>query len=203
MKLKFAYPHIRSFPLIVLPIVLLVTSFSAQAEIDLSGTYTGVQFADNTDRFVDSSGIATEYNHGHIKAKYGWILNDSLSFEGHLGITSNSDERAGILTYGAYIRPNIDFGKFKLYGLLGLGGTYNYDDKLKDHSESGGSYGVGVEIFGSKDLAITLEYVSILDKSVNGGDLTFDTLGIGFTYYFTEDKSYFNKNRNKIKSIRY
>ena len=80
---------------------------------------------------------------------------------------------------------------------------HSYAENTDSQSEAGGSLGVGLEIFGSKDLAITFEFLRLIDKSINGADVTFDIVGVGFTYYFTEDKSYFNKNRDKIRSIRY
>ena len=118
-------------------------------------------------------------------------------------LTTNTTTSQGIITYGGYGRVDKDFDGYKIYGLLGFGGIYAYQDDVDDVTESSFSYGAGIEIFGSKSVAITLEYLSVLDKSVDGGDTTFSTFGAGFTYYFIEDKSYFNKNRNKIRSIRY
>ena len=118
-------------------------------------------------------------------------------------MTTNSGATQGIATYGAYLRLGKDYGQYKPYGLIGFSGIYAYEDNVDNVSETSGSYGAGLEIFGSKDLAITFEYLRMIDKSVDGGDSTFDAFGAGFTYYFTEDKSYFNKNRNKIRSIRY
>ena len=172
------------------------------AELDLTGIYYGIQFADSRDQFEDSSGKTTE-NRGHIKLKVGKILNEHVSLEGQLGGTTNTSTSQGILTYGGYARVDKDFDGYKLYGLLGFGGIHAFQDNVGDVTESSFSYGAGLEIFGSKHIAITLELVSILDKSVNGGDSTFSTIGAGFTYYFIEDKSYFNRNRNKIRSIRY
>lgn len=186
---------------------LLFASFavvhnSAIAEIEWTGLYSGLQFSDSTDEFKEVGGKDKD-NRGHLKAKLGKYLVNWLSVEGQFGMTTNSDTNRGIATYGVYVRPDLDLGQYKLYGLLGLGGLYAYEDNEENDSEVGFSYGVGLEIFGTKDIAVTFEYISLIDKSVDGGDRTFDTLGIGFTYYFTDDKSYFNKNRNKIRSIRY
>jgi hypothetical protein len=201
MKINFQSHFSRFVKLFTLTLIFSV-SFSANAEMDFSGTYTGLLFSNSKDKIKISSGHTTEYNRGHVRGKLGWIINDVISVEGQLGFTSNSDSKQGIITTGGYLRAGKDFGQYKLYGLLGLTNIYYYSDN-GNTSESGGSYGVGMEIFGSKDLAITLEYLSMVEKSINGGDFTFDALGLGFTYYFIEDKSYFNKNRNKIQSIRY
>jgi len=187
----------------VLLIALTGLSLPVAAEIDLTGLYAGVQFSSSKDQFVPDNGSKVNNNKGHMKAKLGKAINDLVSVEGQLGMTTNSGASQGIATYGAYLRVGKDFGQYKPYGLIGFSGIYAYQDNVDNVSETSGSYGAGLEIFGSKDLAITLEYIRMIDKSVDGGDLTFDTFGAGFTFYFTEDKSYFNKNRNKIRSIRY
>lgn len=201
MKIKFEPFLSRLVELFILTPIIFSLSQSAHAEMDFSGTYTGLLFSNSTDK-TKASSASTEINRGHVRGKLGWIINDVISVEGQLGFTSNSDSSKGIITTGGYLRAGKDFGQYKLYGLLGLTNLYYYSDN-GNTSESGGSYGAGIEIFGSKDLAITLEYLSMVDKSINGADFTFDALGLGFTYYFTEDSSYFNKNRNKINSIRY
>lgn len=175
----------------------------AHADIDFTGLYSGFQYSNSSDQFKSATAPDVTKDRGHLKVKLGKIVNDYLSFEGQLGITSDSSSSQGITTYGAYVNLNKVIDQYKFYGLLGLGGLHAYYKDIADVSESSFSYGVGLEIFGSKDLTVSFEYLSILDTSVNGGDLTFDALGIGFTYYFTEDTSYFNKNKNKVRSIRY
>lgn len=192
----------RPFSQLLLMMALCI-SYPAYAELDLTGLYSGLQYSDSTDEFKPDSGSSVKENRGHVKVKVGKLMNDIVAVEGQLGLTTNSTSSQGILTYGVYLRADKDYGQYKLYGLLGASGIYAYEDNVDSVSESSGSYGVGVEIFGSKNIAVTFEYLTLLDKSIDGGDLTFDTLGVGFTYYFTEDKSYFNKNRNKIDSIRY
>ncbi len=186
---------------LTLTLALIILSFSAQAEIELTGSYYGIQFSNSNYKLEYNSG-STETGYGHLKGKYGWVMNDTVSLEGQLGFTNSPEGAESLMVYGAYLRAGKNFGDYKLYGLLGLGGIYSYDAE-NNESEAGGSYGLGLEILGSKEVAITLEYLTVLNKSVDAGDLTFDSLGIGYTYYFVEDKSYFNKNRNKIKSIRY
>jgi len=187
----------------VLLIALTGLSLPVSAEIDMTGLYAGVQFSTSKDQFLPDTGPTVNNNKGHLKAKLGTAINDLVSVEGQFGMTTNSGATQGIATYGAYLRVGKDYGQYKPYGLIGFSGIYAYQDNADNVSEASGSYGAGLEIFGSKDLAITFEYIRMIDKSIDGGDLTFDTFGAGFTFYFTEDKSYFNKNRNKIRSIRY
>jgi hypothetical protein len=183
----------------------------AQAEISLTGLYGGFFLSDSTDEFTpEGGGDRVSQNRGLAKIKLGKELSDILAVEGQFGLTSSSDDKKAISIFGAYLRAGKDFGKVKIYGLLGFGSIYAYEDGFENVSESGGSYGVGIEIFGSKDLAITIEYIDLIDKSVDGGDpafgkgdLKFDITSIGFTYYFSEENSQFAKNRDKIRSIRY
>ena len=179
---------------------------SAFAELELSGTYAGFLYS-TSDYSLDAdvaSNDRTE-NWGHLKVKYGRMLNDVYSVEGQLGIIDNTNADHGVATYGVYLRVGKDMGQYKPYAMLGYSGFYLYSDNVdtKNQSELGFSYGVGLEIFGSKDLTVTFEYLSVLNMSADAGDLSFTTLGLGFTYYYSEDKSYFNKNSKKIRSIRY
>jgi len=194
-------PHIKQTAILLL-LAVAGLSTPAVAEIDLTGLYSGLQYSSS--EFKSVIGNSKEsVETGHIKAKLGKSINDILAVEGQFGLATNSNDKLGTLTYGAYLRAGKDFGQYKPYGLLGFSGYYSYADNEDSDSELGGSLGVGLEIFGSKDIALTFEYLRLMDKTIDGADVTFDTIGIGFTYYFTDDTSYFNKNRNKIRSIRY
>ena len=205
MKKDNSIASFQSWITVLISLCFLAISSTAAAEIDYTGTYWGIQFSESNDEFdsdIDSA-FDDEISRGHAKAKYGKMVSEYISWEGQLGLTTNSSENRGIITYGAYLRASKDLGDYRIYGLLGASGLHAYDDDLEDVTESGGSLGVGIEVFGSKTTAVTFEYLRMIDKSVDDGDFTFDTIGLGFTYYFVEDQSYFNKNRNKINSIRY
>jgi len=199
---KNKYSALRQTLSLFVFIITLTTYNMASAEIDLTGMYTGLIFSNSSYDLKTNSGKTSE-SWGHIKGKLGTSLNEWIDVEGQLGLTTNTDTKQGVFSYGAYLRIGQDLGQYKPYGLVGFSGYHLHEDGYGSETESGFSYGAGIEIFGSKDLTVTFEYLRLIDKSVDGGDLTFDTLGIGFTYYFTEDTSYFNKNRNKIRSIRY
>ena len=188
---------------ISLALISLLASTHVAAEIEFSGLYSGVFYSNSQLEFKPNGAARQTQNWGHAKVKLGYLINEFVSTEGQLGMTTNSDLDKGTLTYGAYLRASKKYGQYTPYALIGLGGYYSYAKNLDSTNETGLSYGVGLDIFGSKDLAISIEYLTVVNKSVNSADLTFDTLGVGFTYFFTEDTSYFNKNRNKIRSIRY
>lgn len=201
MKTKLC-PHINQPGILILLIALSGVSPAAIAEFDFSGLYSGLQYSSSEFKATSSSSKQSVSN-GHVKTKLGYIINDTFSFEGQFGLTTNTNDKQGTFTYGGYLRAGKDYGQYKPYGLIGFSGYHSYADNSDDASEAGGSLGLGLEIFGSKDLAITFEYLRLIDKTIEGADVTFDTFGLGFTYYFTEDKSYFNKNSNKVRSIRY
>lgn len=173
---------------------------AVQAELKYTGHYWGLMYSDSSLELDDKEDSTDSYeiSEGHFKGKYGYMLSDVVSFEAHLGAT-NSEEYVDLLTYGGYLRANWKRDGYQVYGLIGGSGVRTEDDE----TESGGSYGVGLEIFGSKTVAISFEYLTLFDKSVELGDLSYETLGIGFTYYFVDDTSQFNRNRNRIKSLRY
>jgi len=201
MKIIQRLLKLQSKTVLILCLTGASMSFPAYAEIDFSGMYAGLHYSDSA--FESKQDSSVNDNWGHIKGKLGKILNEDFSVEGQFGMTTNSDDEKGIATYGVYLRGGKDFGEYKPYGLLGLSGYHAYQDGFDSVSESSGSYGLGLEIFGSKNVAVTFEYIRMIDKEIDNEDITFDTVGLGFTYYFVEDKSYFNKNRNKVRSIRY
>ena len=192
---------------LLLLLSMLGIAMPAVAELELTGRYYGIQFT-NSDYEYDFDAVATtdfSESWNFIDGKYGSQLNDLVSLEGRLGISNNLNADHGVVTFGAYMRIGKNLGKYRPYGLLGASGIYIYEDDagLDDVDESGFSYGLGLEIFGSPNVALTFEILRGIDKSVDDGDLTFDSMGFGFNYYFSEESSTFTKNRNKIRSIRY
>ena len=195
-------PVIRRARSLLLPLLLLFVA-PTRAELELTGWYAGFMYSDSSEELVLNTGGTRSVNKGHVKVKSGKMLNEYLSVEGQFGMTTNTGDKRGRLSYGLYLRPDLDLGRYRLYALLGVSGFYDYHDVADNISESGASLGLGVEVFGSKDVALSLEYLRMIDKSVDEGDYVYDSIGLGFSYYFTDDTSYFSRNRNKIKSIRY
>ena len=187
--------------LVALP--LLFTLSSAQAELELNGWYTGFMYSDSSEKLDQNGGGTQAVSKGHLKLKSGKALNEYLSVEGQLGMAAGTGRKRGRFSYGLYLRPYMDFGSYRLYGLLGATGFYDYDDRQDNVSESGASWGIGIEVFGNKNAAISLEYLHMIDKTISQGDYVYESLGLGLSYYFMEDSSYFSRNRNRIESIRY
>ncbi len=206
--IKITGYSILKFSLIrLLSIGLLFYSLPAVAELDLTGWYTGAMYSDLKTTSEDSDfGTSEKDSSGHMKAKVGKQVSQYISFEGQLGATTNTDRDHGSFTLGVLLRGSTDLGQYKPYGLLGFTSIYSYaeiDGNDYSSSDSSVSYGVGLEIFGNKDLAISLEYLMMYEDSTDSIDVTTESIGIGFTYYFSTETSQFEKNRSKIKSIRY
>ena len=184
---------------------MLGIALPAAAELELTGKYYGIQFTNGDYELDIDNPVATDFKESwnFIDAKYGSQLNDLVSVEGRLGVSNNLGKDHGIVTLGGYLRIGKNLGRYRPYGLIGGSGIFIYEEGLDDYDESSFSYGAGIEIFGSPNVALTFEWLRGIDKSVDDGDLTFDSVGFGFNYYFSEESSIFNKNRNKIRSIRY
>jgi|GEM_PF-819862 len=190
--------------LIALFLVASMMVGQALAEPKLTGTYFG-GFYSNSDQSLDVPGAATfNRSRGHLKFKMGMALNEYIDLEGQLGATSDTGSNEGIITYGAYARLYKDFDNraYRAYGLVGVSGTEDMNS-ITDLSENGLSYGFGFEIFGSKNLSIGIEMIRMYDTSFNTGELSSDLVGLGVTYYLMEEGSIFDRNRDKIDSIRY
>lgn len=191
--------------------LLALGASPVHAQKQLTGVYSGALYSESSDKFEpDNGGDTQEETRGHLKYKLGMELASHLAVEGQIGMTTNSSSDRGILTLGGYLQAFKKFEKYKVYGLLGYSGIWAYDDASDDVDENGVSYGLGIEIFGSTDMAISIEYMSVLDVSVesdnptfSSGDVSFQTLGIGFTYYFNDESSAFARNQKRLDSIRY
>ncbi len=201
----------KLFNYLFLLVSLAAFTTPAVAELELTGTYYGFQFTNN--KYDNDTGSDESWN--FIDGKYGNQLNDWVSLEGRVGLSDNLSSVHGIINLGGYMRIGKDLGRYRPYGLLGATYTYWFEEDLDElgdqlgidlddsYDESGFSYGFGIEIFGNPNIAITFEAMRAIDESDSDGDTTIDQFGLGFNYYFISDTSRFNKNRDKIRSIRY
>ncbi|MFT5504028.1 MAG: hypothetical protein ACI845_002452 [Gammaproteobacteria bacterium] len=183
--------------------LFLIISNQALAErAKPTGIYYGLHYAHSLDQ-ITANGSTEKTARGYMKLKVGKYLNDKISVEGHGGYVTSSTAEAGIFSIGAMARAEKRFEKYRIYGLLGASVLYAYNRDTTDANESSISWGAGIEIFGDPFTAITLEYISMINTELDdGSDFTFDTLGIGFTYYFSSNQSRFNKSGSRVGLIR-
>jgi hypothetical protein len=173
------------------------------AELDLTGRYLGFQFGNmRVNVKGDSGNDNAETSTGNIKGVYGGAITDYLALEGQFGVNTDLDSDEAAVNYGLYFKLGKKMGQYKPYLLLGGSGYYLYSDDFDDETFHDVSWGAGVELFGTDDLAITFEYLRLLDKEIHGSDTKIDSFSIGFTYYFTESGDRADPGRYQFKSSR-
>ena len=179
-----------------------------RAELDLTGYYAGAQYTAADIEIVDPLNSANNSNNswGFLHGKFGKTLSDWVSIEASFAVSSpTNDNEDHDYIVGAYVKAGKKTGGYRLYGLIGASALSFSEPGYQSDTYTSGSFGAGIEIFGTNDMALSLEYIRLIDndKFVDGRDLSVDTLSLGFVYYFSSDTSRFNKNRDKIPSIRY
>jgi hypothetical protein len=201
---KYGHLFMRKSLIAVFALFLTAISNPVIAELEMTGYYYGVNFASGSfDK--DFSGGTTDISEswGLLQGKFGKTINDTLSIEAQLGVSTNLSKAHGVSFLSTFLKVGRSFEDYTLYGLLGGTASRMYEDGYDTQHYSGFSYGAGIELFGSKAVSISLEIQRLLHITDNGADVNFDVSSLGFTYYFLADKSKFNKNRNAIRSIRY
>ncbi|MEM7564609.1 MAG: outer membrane beta-barrel protein [Pseudomonadota bacterium] len=201
----------RTHNLFVLIVGMMVSAMlipsTALATPERTGWYTSVMYL-NANEEVDS----LEEDRGSTALKIGRVMSDKYSLEAHGSIVNSSDTDDGIFTVSGFARYGVvddDYsyfglaGKYAFYGIAGLSIIRSYSTSDSDITESSLSFGAGVDIFGSPNLGITLEYIYMIDAEIDDGrDLEYQTLGIGLTYYFVRENNRFNRNRRGLDNIR-
>lgn len=174
---------------------LLVISQAAIAQDELTSRHNhflGISIASDTYDQPDT----TTYELSSSKFIYGYHLPGSrLSAVAQYSIgsedtqlVSGNDVTLQIENYlSAFARYDMPLKKIVPYLLLG--GTYM---QLKSISDTGSandgtelslSFGAGVELYGSRNTAISAEYVRYATNSLGGG-FSYDSVGIGFVHRF-------------------
>ena len=114
-----------------------------------------------------------------IKLKAGYDFSKFFSIEVHLGGAGLiSDKDPDLFYTGGFVRGNLPLNsRVNLYGLAG--GVYLDDsDNVFGDSYAEPAIGVGIELYGSDETAIMLEYVQY------GLDDVYKTIGVGLAHHF-------------------
>lgn len=129
--------------------------------------------------YGDASGLALDlgYDFNNILAlQASYIAPDTFT------ATSGTSES---ISYAAslFLRANLRFERSSVYFLAGAS-TLGKNNASYDGT--GLAYGVGLDFYGSKNVALTLKYVNYLDtKTISGSNkVSLDGTTLGFTYYF-------------------
>jgi len=177
--------------LTVVAITLLSTS---QVLAENTRHYLEFDIAGVNAKAKDNAGVVG-YDSGTngFFVKYGYDINNWFAVEGHLGNSTESDTDAPTYTIKADAigflggRFNLRYDGFTLYGLAGA--AYAAVTETESGTEyktnfSSVAYGIGMDMYGSKESAITFSIIRYLD--VTEGTLT--TGQIGFKFYFDKPK---------------
>ncbi len=143
-------------------------------------------FSGGDARFVPQAG-ATE-DAGNVNAKLGYLINQYIAVELHMGRTVTVDNSSvddpGLGYVSPLLRFNLPFERANLYSLFGLASVRgdfpgNFDDSYSDVA-----FGFGMELYGSRTTALMLEYMRY------GVDDSYKTFGLGIVHYFDWPRVY-------------
>lgn len=181
----------------VMALALFGTTAAYAVEDDSTNWYFGLSAA-SFDFEQKGAGGSSFNTYGGI-ARLGYDLGNYLSVEGRMGFGGKDDDG----TYrveparvaAAYVRLNLPIDKVKIYLLGGYGAVTAKVDLMgvdTSHDElTGASYGGGIELYGNRTTALTLEYVRYVEEqnyedAAIGVDADFDvnSLSIGFVHHF-------------------
>jgi len=129
--------------------------------------------------YGNSSGLALDlgYDFNNILAlQTSYIAPDTFT------ATSGTDEA---ISYAAslFLRANLRFERSSVYFLVG-GSTLGKNNASYDGV--GPAYGVGLDFYGGKNVALTIKYINYLDTktTVGSNKVTLSGTTLGFIYYF-------------------
>ena len=133
----------------------------------------------NTDRLKDMT-------YGGI-ARVGWDYNNYVGIEARYLHASIEDDFSQTTHYGLYLKPQVPFGAFNIYGLLGYGKTTveynNHHGRSSTLDKSGFSYGAGLEYALTKEWRIWLDYQHLLnDEAKFKTDSNVFSLGVRYNF---------------------
>ena len=139
--------------------------------------------------------------------KFGYDVTNFLAIEAHGGATIEETlyreegsykvraEHAGI-----YARANWRLTNVTLYGLAGYGyykaisdftsDTDSFYDGSAERKEKGLSYGIGLDLFGSRRTAASLSWMQLInEKDEFDSELNVQAIYLGITHYFKPQKT--------------
>ncbi|MDQ7074262.1 MAG: porin family protein [Gammaproteobacteria bacterium] len=171
----------------ILPLLLAVSAFSEAgwvAEVPRSPSYIGFNVGSSELAGTTLGTVAMS----NLNLRLGYHFADYLAVEGHVGWGSDN---TGVLLkspnsrYASlFLRLDLPYDRVNLYLLAG--GSYFESDvatttAIKKGNETSPAYGVGIELFGNRDTALTLEISRYLQNTVED---RYDSIGVGFVTHF-------------------
>lgn len=128
-----------------------------------------------------------------LVGKMGYFLVDQIAVEGRLGLGATDDtvNDYGVPVdmevdrmYGVYLVGHLPLGdQATLYALVGhsnFKATFSAEGESIPESESGFSYGFGVDLYPSEQFGVNLEYTQYLDET----DFDLSAVSLGVKLHF-------------------
>lgn len=180
----------------ILPL-LLVFILPSTVMAESSPMYIGI----NAATFDAKDSVSKEEIDGGM-LNLGFDLNNYLAFEVAGGASKSKDDPAtsssSKINYAAsaFIRFNLRFNRVTVYVLGGYSqveGTGTTGTTSITVKEKGGSYGYGIDFYGTRDLALSLRRVELVESDRATGPATTTKINtgatmVGITYYFDTPK---------------
>ncbi|MEM7206351.1 MAG: hypothetical protein AAF434_00875 [Pseudomonadota bacterium] len=153
---------------------------------DSSDWYGGVALSNTQQETTFSDGSGFDVDRVNVRLKFGRLFWDYLSFEAQFGLMGQSNiTEDPVFTSGVYARLQKNFDSFGLYALVGAGNvqTLDNEDGGDEVSQSGGSFGFGLALYGNEYNAGSALFLEVL-RLVNSNETDVDSVGIGYQFLF-------------------
>lgn len=152
----------------------------------------GAAKADETRHFMGFSTVSfSDANISSNAYQYGYDFSNLISVEVNLHTPEISGAAAATLNVdllaSVMLRLNHRYESINTYFVIGAS-NINFTDATTDNNVTGLSYGVGIELYGSKNTAITFSYtVSEYEEGTSVPELK--TTSVGLVHHFDFGKS--------------
>jgi hypothetical protein len=171
----------------------LMLSFTANADEAIKGAgidgsrYIGVMVSSPQYKEDDSN---TDFRSVGILFRGGIEFNKFLAVEAHFGLSGEDiiDNNSYQIDYlgSIYARANLPLinTRMRLYALGGVTRFSGDVPRFNSVDETGIGYGLGVELFGDKYNALTIEWLRFAVGDIHNVDYTLESASLGFVHRF-------------------
>jgi len=173
-----------------LALTLMTMLLPGMTYAESSSNYIGAQIAK-----FDSKYSSAEFDGGMMSL--GYDLNNYIALEAAAGASQSYEEpvtgNTAQIDYvaSAFLRFNVRFNRVTLYALGGysrVGSTATSGSVSVTDTNSGVSYGFGIDFYGTRDLALSIRRVELFDEEKKSGKSQLGASMVGITYYFDTPK---------------
>ena len=162
----------------------------------------GLSLAENSSNYIgvnvatfDSKNSTIEQDGAMLNL--GYDLNNYIALEMAAGASETYEDPATTdtskINYAAsgFLRFNVRFSRVTFYVLGGYSkveSSSTTGSTKTTYSDSGSSYGFGIDFYGTRDLALSVRRVEFFDSNEPTGNRHLGATMLGITYYFDTPK---------------